>query len=229
MNYSKVIAIDGPSGSGKSTIAKNIAKELSLTYIDTGAMFRAISIFLNDCDVTSEIGISKKLAFMNFEYSPSQNILVRVNGEDLTEKIREHEVSSLASFYSRFESVRSYLGELQRSIASRAPSILEGRDIGTIIFPNALIKVFLTADSKVRAKRRLDQLIEKKPENDQKYTIESILQDIRDRDAKDSSRDRAPLVKAHDAIEIDTSHLTIEDVQKKIIEIFNSKREMFLS
>lgn len=229
MKKSKVIAIDGPSGSGKSTIAKNLGKKLNLTYLDTGAMFRAISIVLDRKNVETEIGVTKKLALIDFEYSNQDGVYVSIDGEDLSEKIRNHEVSKMASFYSQFDAVRTYLADIQRRIAGERPSILEGRDIGTVIFPNAAVKVFLTADSKVRAQRRFEQLISKDPSNDQKYTIESILKDIKERDQRDSSREIAPLVKAEDAIEVDTSNLSTKEVEDKIIEIYNSKKEIFKS
>ena len=226
---SKVIAIDGPSGSGKSTIAKHLSQKLGLTYLDTGAMFRAISIILDRTNIETEIGMTKKLALVDFVYRNEDKVFVSIDGEDLSEKIREHEVSKLASFYSQFDAVRTFLAQIQRQIAGQRPSILEGRDIGTIIFPDAAIKIFLTADTKVRAKRRLDQLISKDPTNDQKYTIESILNDIKDRDKRDSNRETAPLVKAQDAVEIDTSFFSIPQVEQKIIDIYNTKKEIFKS
>ncbi len=226
-NYAKVIAIDGPSGSGKSTIAKNIAKKLNLVYLDTGAMFRALSIVLDRSCVKTEIGVTKKLALLDFVYKNKDKVYVSIDGEDLSDKIRAHEVSKLASFYSQFDAVRNYLADLQRDIAGEQPSILEGRDIGTVIFPNAAIKIFLSADPVIRAKRRLDQLIEKNPNNEQKYSIESILKDIKDRDLSDSTRDVAPLLKASDAIDVDTTSMTIKEVEQKIIDIYELKKEIF--
>lgn len=225
--YSKVIAIDGPSGSGKSTIAKKISKSLELTYLDTGAMFRALSVVLDRGNIKTEIGITKKIALLDFEYENKDKVFVSIDGEDLSEHIRKHEVSKLASFYSQFDAVRTYLADLQRDIAGNESSVLEGRDIGTVIFPNAAIKVFLSADAKVRAKRRFDQLVAKDPSNANKYSIESILKDIEDRDLSDSTREMAPLIKADDAIEIDTSSLSIDEVTSKIIEIYQTKKEMF--
>lgn len=225
--YSKVIAIDGPSGSGKSTIAKKISKSLELTYLDTGAMFRALSVVLNRIHVKTEIGITKKIALLDFEYKNKDKVFVSIDGEDLSERIRKHEVSKLASFYSQFDAVRTYLADLQRDIAGNEPSVLEGRDIGTVIFPNAAVKIFLSADSSVRAKRRFEQLVAKDPANEQKYSIDSILKDIEERDLSDSTREMAPLTKAQDAIEIDTSSLSIDEVCAKIIEIYQTKKEMF--
>lgn len=225
--FSKVIAIDGPSGSGKSTIAKSVAKQLDLMYLDTGAMFRALSIVLDRSSIKTEIGVTKKLALIEFVYKNKEKVFVSIDGEDLSEQIRAHEVSKLASFYSQFDAVRTFLAELQRDIAGEEPSILEGRDIGTVIFPNAAVKVFLSADPEIRAKRRLNQLIEKDSANEHKYNLNSILKDIKDRDLSDSTREVAPLVKASDAFEIDTTSMSISDVEKKIIDIYNSKKEMF--
>jgi len=236
MDKEKVIAIDGPSGSGKSTIAKIVSNKLSLTYLDTGAMFRAIGYFVSKLDIdfskmeltNSEIKLVEELLeSLDFEYGVNEKILIRVNGEDLTEKIREHEVSKLASLTSKFPQVRNYLKTKQRDIATVKPSVLEGRDIGTVIFPNAAIKIFLTADPVVRAERRYSQLVQKNSLNKDKYSVEKIKEDIEDRDAQDANRTIAPLIKASDAIEIDTSNLSIEEVAEIIIEAYNNKKEFF--
>lgn len=233
---SKVIAIDGPSGSGKSTIAKLVAEQLGLTYLDTGAMFRALGYVLSKSDIdysqegidTTEIYETQKiLSELNFEYGVDDKILIRIDGEDLTEKIREHQVSALASQVSKFAVIRQYLKEKQREIAKLKPSVLEGRDIGTVIFPNAALKIFLTADPKVRAQRRYEQLIEKDPVNKDKFSVEQILADIEARDEQDKQREIAPLVKADDAVAIDTSALDIDSVKNKIIELYNERQEHF--
>lgn len=233
---SKVIAIDGPSGSGKSTIAKLVAKELDLTYLDTGAMFRALGYVLNKTTIDySQEGIDsteifetqKFLSEINFEYGVSETVLIRVNGEDLTEKIREHQVSLLASQVSKFGVIRQYLKEKQREIATIKPSVLEGRDIGTVIFPNAALKIYLTADSQVRAQRRYEQLVEKDAANKDKFSVEQILNDIEKRDLQDKGRMIAPLSQADDAIAIDTSHIDINSVKDKIIELYLERKELF--
>lgn len=233
---SKVIAIDGPSGSGKSTIAKLVAEQLGLTYLDTGAMFRALGYVLSKSDIDySQEGIDsteiyetqKILSELNFEYGVDDKILIRIDGEDLTEKIREHQVSALASQVSKFAVIRQYLKEKQREIAKLKPSVLEGRDIGTVIFSNAALKIFLTADPKVRAQRRYEQLIEKDPVNKDKFSLEQILADIEARDEQDKQREIAPLVKADDAVAIDTSALDIDSVKNKIIELYNERQEHF--
>lgn len=236
MNKDKVIAIDGPSGSGKSTIAKIVSNKLKLTYLDTGAMFRAIGYSINKLNIDySKMKLSDEehnavqtlLEELNFEYGVDENILIRVDGEDLTQKIREHEVSTLASLTSKFSQVRNYLKDKQRQIARQKASVLEGRDIGTVIFPNAAVKIFLTADPKVRAQRRYTQLIENDASNKSKYSVESIMKDIEQRDAQDANRKIAPLTKADDAISIDTSYLSIEEVANRIIEAYNNKKELF--
>ncbi len=232
----KVIAIDGPSGSGKSTIAKIISQKLNLTYLDTGAMFRAIAYSLKDLSIDfsqenlseNEIQIvSDYLQNLNFEYGIDEKTLIRLNGVNLTEEIREHFVSELASKTSKFPIIRNYLKEKQREIASTKPSVLEGRDIGTVIFPNALVKIFLTADSKVRAKRRFEQLVEKDPKVASSLSVDSIQADIESRDEVDQSRETAPLKKAKDAISIDTSHKSIDAVADEIISEYDKKKDLF--
>lgn len=222
MQKSKVIAIDGPSGSGKSTIAKIVAKRLSLTYQDTGAMFRAIAFELDDKNIMPDEDdkIKTHLEGIDFKYDKDSHTLVEINNINLTEKIREHHVSQLASSYSKNNIVRNYLKDLQRKIAHAKPSILEGRDIGTVIFPNAQFKFFLTASDEVRAQRRLAQLQDKDPHSN--YNISDILQDIKNRDDEDSNREVAPLKKASDAMEIDTSAYSVEDVVEIICHKFES-------
>ncbi len=225
---SKVIAIDGPSGSGKSTIAKIVAKKLNLTYMDTGAMFRAIAYYLfkNQIALDNPQIVEKELEGIDFQYAQSSDVLVAINGEDLTDKIREHIVSTWASKASKLPSVRNYLKDIQRKIAATQPSILEGRDIGTVIFPDAALKFFLVADPAVRAQRRLTQLQQKDPSIN--YSLEKILTDIEDRDAADAGREIAPLVKAEDAFEIDTTHLSIDEVVDKINDYYQQYKELFL-
>lgn len=199
-------------------------------------MFRALGYVLSKSDIDySQEGIDsteiyetqKILSELNFEYGVDDKILIRIDGEDLTEKIREHQVSALASQVSKFAVIRQYLKEKQREIAKLKPSVLEGRDIGTVIFPNAALKIFLTADPKVRAQRRYEQLIEKDPVNKDKFSVEQILADIEARDEQDKQREIAPLVKADDAVAIDTSALDIDSVKNKIIELYNERQEHF--
>ena len=215
MTYSKVIAIDGPSGSGKSTIAQIVAKKIGHTYIDTGAMFRAIGLHLQSMGVpeTDLDGISKELSQFNFQYGVSDEELVNINGVNLTADIRQHFVSDIASRYSKVPLIRDYLREFQRQLAVSKSCVMEGRDIGTVIFPKAYLKIFLTATDRVRAQRRQTQL-ELKGE---KVDLETLIDDIKKRDERDSKRDLAPLLKADDAHEILTDDLEIDDVVSKII------------
>jgi cytidylate kinase len=232
----KVIAIDGPSGSGKSTIAKVIAQKLNLTYLDTGAMFRSLAYVLHQLPIdfnkqslaeSEQQQVENSLQKMNFEYGVSSDVLIRIDGKDLTEKIREHEVSAMASKVSKFSVVRDYLAHKQRLIAKERPSILEGRDIGTVIFPNAAVKIFLTASASVRAKRRYEQLIEKDANNKNTYEQRTIEKDIIERDRQDQEREIAPLKKASDAIEIDTSRLSIDQVCAQIIAEYHKQQHLF--
>lgn len=217
MAYSKVIAIDGPSGSGKSTIAQMVAKQLGHTYIDTGAMFRGIGLHLTNKNIseTDLDLIANELKLMDFFYGKSESELILLNGQNLTSEIRQHHVSDIASRYSKIQFIRDYLREFQRNLAKVKPCVMEGRDIGTVIFPNAYLKIFLTASDEVRAIRRQKQLLEK----GERVNLQQLIQDIKDRDERDSQRDLAPLAKAMDAIEILTDNLTIQEVISKIINL----------
>lgn len=230
----RVIAIDGPSGSGKSTITKILAKELGFLYLDTGAMFRALAYKLDSLDVDfskdelssdEESLVHSYLSKLDFQYAPRKGVLIEINGEDLSSKIREHHVSKMASKTSKFPVVRKYLKDKQREAAKKEPSILEGRDIGTVIFPDAALKFFLTASSEVRARRRLAQLDDQGKRDG--LTFEQIKKDIEKRDEEDSKRALAPLKKASDAIEVDTSTMTIEEVVDFMISKYREKMELF--
>ncbi|MGK0367341.1 MAG: cytidylate kinase, partial [Thermoproteota archaeon] len=186
MKFSPVIAIDGPSGSGKSTIAKMVAGQLNILYIDTGAMFRSLAYLLkergfniDEPNSEEEKKIEQELSKINFEYGLTEEDLVKIDGENLSKVIRDHKVSTLASQVSKITAVRVYLKELQRVIAGKNHSIMEGRDIGTIVFPNSYCKIFLTASADVRAKRRLAQLIEK---GQTELDLETVKADIIKRD-----------------------------------------------
>ena len=160
MTQTTVIAIDGPSGSGKSTIAKTLASELGILYIDTGAMFRALAFHAHNAgiDLHDEQAVTKSLENIKIEYQTEDNALIKINGIDLSKKIREHHVSKLASIISQIPSVRTFLLDFQRNLANSKVCVMEGRDIGTVVFPNAFLKFFITASIEVRAKRMLDQL-----------------------------------------------------------------------
>jgi cytidylate kinase len=229
MKFSPVIAIDGPSGSGKSTIAKMVAGQLNILYIDTGAMFRSLAYLLkergfniDEPNSEEEKKIEQELSKINFEYGLTEEDLVKIDGENLSKVIRDHKVSTLASQVSKITAVRVYLKELQRVIAGKNHSIMEGRDIGTIVFPNSYCKIFLTASADVRAKRRLAQLIEK---GQTELDLETVKADIIKRDESDMNRAAAPLVKAQDGIELDTSELNLEEVIAQIIELSNQNKQ----
>lgn len=211
MSYSSVIAIDGPSGSGKSTVAKSLATELGILYIDTGAMFRALGYMANErgIDLTDESAVESFLSSIKLEYQSSKDSLISIDGEDLSGKIREHHVSKLASIISQIPCVRTYLLEFQRSLANSKVCVMEGRDIGTVVFPSAFCKFFVTASIEVRAQRRFDQLVEKGQGD---VDLEQLRKDVKKRDEKDMGRDVAPLKCADDAELVDTSEMELDSV-----------------
>ncbi len=205
------VAIDGPAGAGKSTIAKKIAKELNFIYVDTGALYRAIAFFSlkNSANTKIEDEISLLLPKINLEIKFINNEQrVFLNDEDVSDLIRTPEISMSASNVSAHPSVRKFLLDLQKKIASENNIIMDGRDIGTVILPNADVKIFLTADAKERAKRRYDELTAKSMQVD----FEIILKEIIERDENDSNRAVAPLKCANDAIKIDSTKMSILEV-----------------
>lgn len=213
-------AIDGPSGAGKSTIAKAVAKRLGYVYVDTGAMYRAIGLYAvrAGADTKNRDLIVPLLASISVELKyveGSQRVIL--NGEDVSEDIRTPEISMAASDVSAIPEVRSFLLELQRSIARKNSIIMDGRDIGTVILPNADVKVFMTASAEERADRRFKELKEKG--QDVKY--EDILRDINQRDYNDTHRAVSPLKKADDAVEIDTTGMSIDEVADRIEELID--------
>ncbi len=209
--FSQVIAIDGPSGSGKSTIARDLAHALHVLYIDTGAMYRAIAYMAYEQNILldQDAGIKKFLETMKLEYGVSPEILICINGVDLTEKIREHHVSRLASIVSQLPSVRKFLLDFQRALALNKICVMEGRDIGTVVFPDSFCKFFITASVDIRAIRRLKQLQEG---GDQSVSLEQIKDDVRKRDETDMNREVSPLKKAEDAMMLDTTELGLKDI-----------------
>ncbi len=211
------IAIDGPAGSGKSTVALMVAKELGFLYIDTGAMYRAVTlqalregIDLNDWEAVERVAASASI-----ELVPGGNSMLRVllNGEDVTQEIRSPEVSRNVSLVARVPAVRKRLVELQRSMACRGGVVMEGRDIGTVVLPDAQVKIFLTASPGERARRRREELLQQGANVDLRQVEEEILT----RDKIDTQRDTAPLKPALDAEVIDSSTIPAEQVVKMIL------------
>jgi cytidylate kinase len=207
-----VIAIDGPSGTGKSTTAKMVAKELGWTYLDTGAMYRAVAYLVE----SGELGVESCLNLNEIGISFDKNNRVLINGVNRENEIREPKISAVVSKYSAMPSIREALTAQQREIGSKQPCVLDGRDIGTVVFPNAKHKFFLTADYKTRAARRLLELQNAGKADGE--TLESVEKNLRERDEADSKRDIAPLIRAKDAIEIDTSRLTIQQQVQRVLQ-----------
>lgn len=216
MGYS--IAIDGPAGAGKSTIAKRIAKQLGFIYVDTGAMYRAMALHILQKGVSPEtegaISEACKDAEISISYEEGEQV-VWLNGKNVSSLIRAEEVGNMASVSSVNKDVRAKLVSLQQKLAETADVVMDGRDIGTCVLPKADVKVYLTASSEVRAKRRYEELAAKKEE----CSLEQILQDIIERDERDMNREISPLKQAEDAVLLDSSQLTIEEVVKQIISM----------
>ena len=209
------VAIDGPAGAGKSTIAKLVAKEKGYIYVDTGAMYRALAIHFLKKNISAEnveqIVLACADADVTIAYEDGVQ-QVYLNGENVTGRLRGEEVGNMASRTSSIPQVREKLLELQRGLAREQDVIMDGRDIGTNILPDADVKIYLTASVDTRAKRRFDELKEK----GQDWDFEAIKEDIKERDARDMNREIAPLKKAEDAILVDSSEMTIEQVVETI-------------
>lgn len=217
------IAIDGPAGAGKSTIAKLIAEQLNFLYVDTGAMYRAFAYFcmknkINYKDSAKIESITKDV-HISLKYDQGEQQIL-LNGENVTEYLRTNEVSQIASAISAYKAVRLKLVELQKEIAINNDVVMDGRDIGTFVLPEATLKIFLTATADVRANRRWQELKDNNMETD----FELLKQEIINRDERDMNRKFAPLRKAEDSIEVDTSSMTIEQVAEQIIFHFNKKK-----
>ena len=216
------IAVDGPAGAGKSTIAKKIAKKLSYVYVDTGSMYRAIGYFMLNNNISLEDeelvsssceNIKVTIAYANGEQQ------VFLNGENVTSSLRQEMVGNAASTVAKYGRVRSKMVDLQQELAHSTNIIMDGRDIGTVVLPNADLKVYLTASSYVRAKRRHTELMDKGVQCD----LNAIEKDIIERDHQDMTREVSPLTQATDAILVDCSDLTIEEVVNKVIDLFYDK------
>ena len=218
-----VVAVDGPAGSGKGTITKLVGEKRNLVYIDTGAMYRCVTLdcINNNVDYTDIEGIEKVLNKISIELKIEDGIQkVYLNGKDVSQEIREDKVNNLVSEYSAVKEVRDKITPMQQEMGKNQDIIMEGRDIGTVVFPNADVKIFLDCDVKERARRRYIQ-------NQQKginSTYEEILANIIKRERINSTREVAPFIKAEDAILIDSTNMTIEEVVNRVIEIIDETK-----
>jgi cytidylate kinase len=213
------IAIDGPAGSGKSTIAKILAKKLDFFYLDSGAFYRAVTYYIlkNKIDLSDKENLKKVLNSLEFDIKLEGDLFrIFINGEDVTENIRSRDVTRKVSEVAAIPEVRERLNKVFRGIAKDYNIVMEGRDIGTVVLPEADFKFFLTASAEERARRRLKELEEK----GEKHDFNEILEDIKKRDKLDSEREIAPLKKADGAIEIDTTNLDIDGVVNKLMMYF---------
>lgn len=220
MNYR--IALDGPSGAGKSTIARKLAEELGFVYVDTGALYRTIGLFVlnSGTDTKNEMKVGECLQDINIEikYIDAQQRII-LNGVDVSEDIRKNEVSMAASDVSAFKAVRAFLMDTQRNVAKAQSVIMDGRDIGTVVLPQAEIKIFIVGDATVRAKRRHRELLEK----GQTISLQEVLEDIITRDHNDTNRKEAPMKQAADAILLDTTYKNFDEAYLAVLNIVKSK------
>lgn len=220
MGYS--IAIDGPAGAGKSTVAKMIAKELGFIYVDTGAMYRAMALYMleNNIEINNEKSVSKACENVDIyiEYRNGEQQVI-LNGKNVNGFIRTQQVGNTASVTSVNKDVRIKMVDLQQKLAKKADVVMDGRDIGTHVLKDAQLKIYLTADAKIRAKRRMDELEQK----GEKCDFEVIVNDIIERDNRDKTRKISPLRQAKDAIVVDSGNMNAEEAAKSIIDIFKEK------
>ena len=216
------IAIDGPAGAGKSTVAQKVAKELSFVYVDTGAMYRAMALYLLRKGVNreepDEIGEACQNAEISIEYQNGEQIVL-LDGENVNAHLRTEEVSAMASVSSAVPRVREKLLDLQRKLARTMSGVMDGRDIGTTILPDADVKIYLTASSLTRARRRYLEYQEKGEACD----LAEIQKTIEERDQRDMTREISPLCQAEDAVLVDSSELTIDETVEKILSVYHSK------
>lgn len=227
LNRKLTIAIDGHSSTGKSTVAKSLAKMLGYLYIDSGAMYRAVTLFCIDNNIIDAGNVNEQLLkhhlnniSINFTYDNSrQKYLTWLNNQMVEEKIRQLQVSDNVSAVSKIGFVRQKLVALQQQLGANGGIVMDGRDIGTVVFPNADLKIFMTASVNVRAQRRYDELVA----NGEQVDFELVKQNIEKRDFIDQNREISPLVKAHDAIVIDNSSITREQQLQMLLELVNSK------
>ncbi len=216
------IAIDGPGGAGKSTVAKTVAKNLGITYVDTGALYRTIGLYCreNGIDPTDKDAVTAALPHISIDllYIDGSQV-IHLNGSDVGDNIRQHDISMYASHVSAHSTVREFLLNTQRDIAKKQSVVMDGRDIGTVIFPDAEVKIFLTASAQDRAQRRYEELLQKGVET----TYETVLKDIETRDYNDSHRAVAPLKPADDSIIVDNTGFTPEQSAKRVTEVIREK------
>ena len=223
-----IVAIDGPAASGKSTAAIGVAKALNITHLDTGAMYRAITYGLleNKIEFTDLDAVKAYLESVKLKFFKNDNVTkLLLNDSDITENIRSNNINENVSEVSAIKIVREFMVKFQREMSDNIDCVLEGRDIGTVVFPNADFKFFIIASDEARANRRLDDLIKVGDKNPGDFDM--VLEELILRDHIDSTRDHSPLKKADDALEIDTTHLTINEVVNKIVNIVNQKRTLY--
>ena len=215
------VAIDGPSAAGKSTIAKMVAKKENFIYIDTGAMYRCVAYycFTQKIDLNDEKAVEQAIEHIQIRLTPDNKVYL--NDEDVSNQIRQDQVSLGASCVSKYQVVRSFLVDEQRKMAKAGNVILDGRDIGTVVLPNADLKIYQIASVETRAKRRYLENLERGLDAD----LETIKKEIEERDYQDTHREISPLKKAEDAIELDTSSLTLEEVVEQVLTLIQKAKE----
>jgi CMP/dCMP kinase len=221
-----IITIDGPSGTGKTTIARRVADQLHFVYFDTGAMYRCFTWFVLEHNVAINDSSAIEDLLKKFTFNIVEKNGVKqywVGDQDVTEVIRSRPVTAHVSAVSALREVRAYLLTIQHQFAQKQNAIFEGRDLGTVVFPNAELKIFLTADPEIRAERRLNEILEKQFEEARTLTREQMLADILRRDEYDSTREIAPLRCPPDALQIDTSDLSIDQVVDQIVKCFQTR------
>lgn len=222
-----IITIDGPVATGKSTIAKQVAKMLGFIYLDTGAMYRCLTygILLKGVSLDDHQALKTILDGFKFEFKVIKGERhYFVDGKDVTLDIRSPEITAAVSKISALKEVREKLVTIQRDFAKGVNAVCEGRDLGSVVFPHASLKIFLTGHDKVRAKRRLDEFKAKFPDKTESLTLDEAVKEINARDLYDSTREHSPLKKADDAIEIDTSHLSVIEVVDRILELVEKRK-----
>lgn len=215
------VAIDGPSAAGKSTIAKMVAKKENFIYIDTGAMYRCVAYYCltQKIDLNDEKAVEQAIEHIQIRLTPDNKVYL--NDEDVSNQIRQDQVSLGASCVSKYQAVRSFLVDEQRKMAKVGNVILDGRDIGTVVLPNADLKIYQIASVETRAKRRYLENLERGLDAD----LETIKKEIEERDYQDTHREISPLKKAEDAIELDTSSLTLEEVVEQVLTLIQKAKE----